>query len=115
MRRGWTKFVLTAAAVVLVTAGIVLYSRRDWDQPPAAPAPPQGIPVIATTVQQHDVPIVLTEFRAVTALYTARVQSQVTGKLISVAFKEGQFVKNGVLLAQIDPRTYQAQGGVDQT
>ena len=75
MRRGWTKFVLTAAPVVLVTAGIVLYSRRDCDRPPTVPVPPQAIPVIATTVQQHDVPIVLTEFRAVTALNTARVQS----------------------------------------
>jgi hypothetical protein len=39
----------------------------------------------------------------------------VTGKLISVDFKEGEFFKNGDLLARIDPRTYQAQGGVDQT
>jgi multidrug efflux system membrane fusion protein len=109
MRRGWTKFVLTAVAVALVTAGIVLYSRRDRDQPPAALAPPQAIPVIATTVQQHDVPIVLTGLGTVTALNTATIQSQVTGMLISVDFKEGQFVKKGDLLAQIDPRTYQAQ------
>ena len=75
MRRGWAQFALAAVAVALVTGGIVLFSRRDRDQPPAAAAPPQPIPVIATTVQQHDVPIVLTEFRAVTALNTARVQS----------------------------------------
>jgi membrane fusion protein, multidrug efflux system len=109
MRRGWTKFVLTAAAVVLVTGGIVLYSRRDRGQPPAAPAPLQAIPVIATTVQQHDAPIVLTGLGTVTALNTATVQSQVTGELNSVDFKEGQFVKKGDLLAEIDPRTYQAQ------
>ena len=109
MRRGWTKLVLTAAAVVLVTGGIVLYSRWDRDQPPAAPAPPQAIPVIATTVQQHDVPIVLTGLGTVSALNTATIQSQVTGELVSVDFKEGQFVKKGDLLAQIDPRTYQAQ------
>ena len=54
-------------------------------------------------------PIVLTGLRTVTALNTAPVQSEVTGLLVSVDFKEGQFVKKGDLLAQIDPRTYQAQ------
>ena len=109
MRRGWMKFVLTAAAIALLAGGAVFYLRRDRDQPPAAAAPPQPIPVIATTVQQHDVPIVLTGLGTVTALNTATIQSQVTGQLTSVDFKEGQFVKKGDLLAQIDPRTFQAQ------
>ena len=109
MRRGWTKFVLTAAAIALLAGGAVFYLRRDREQAPAASAPPQPIPVIATTVQQHDVPIVLTGLGTVTALNTATVQSQVTGLLVSVDFKEGQFVKKGDLLAQIDPRTFQAQ------
>jgi len=60
-------------------------------------------------VQQHDVPIVLTGLGTVTALNTATVRSQVTGLLTSVAFTEGQSVKKGDLLAQIDPRTFQAQ------
>ncbi len=109
MRRGWTKFVLTAAAIALLAGGAVFYSRGDREQAPAASAPPQPIPVIATTVQQHDVPIVLTGLGTVTALNTATVQSQVTGLLVSVDFKEGQFVKKGDLLGQIDPRTFQAQ------
>ena len=88
--------------------GIVIYSRQDRDRA-AAPAAPQPIPVIATTVQQHDVPIVLTGLGTVTALNAATVRSQITGLLVSVDFKEGQFVKKGDLLAQIDPRTYQAQ------
>jgi multidrug efflux system membrane fusion protein len=71
--------------------------------------PPQPIPVIAATVQKRDVPIVLTGLGVVTPLNTATVRSQITGLIISVNFKEGQFVKQGDLLAQIDPRTYQAQ------
>jgi hypothetical protein len=52
---------------------------------------------------------VLTGLGTVTALNTAAVRSQITGLLVSVDFKEGQLVKKGDLLAQIDPRTSQAQ------
>jgi membrane fusion protein, multidrug efflux system len=108
MRRGWTTFGLTGAAVALLAAGVVFYLRRDRDQAQAS-APLQPIPVIATTVQQHDVPIILTGLGTVAPLNTAAVRSQITGLLVSVEFKEGQLVKKGDLLAQIDPRTYQAQ------
>ncbi|MFZ0210055.1 MAG: efflux RND transporter periplasmic adaptor subunit [Roseiarcus sp.] len=108
MSRRWRTVGLTVAAVALLAGGIVLYSRQDRDQA-AAPAAPQPIPVIATTVQQHEVPIVLTGLGTVTALNATMVRSQITGQLVSVDFKEGQFVKKGDLLAQIDPRTYQAQ------
>jgi membrane fusion protein, multidrug efflux system len=108
MRYGWMKLALTVAVIALLTGGAALYLRQDREQLPAS-APPQPIPVIATTVQQRDVPIVLTGLGTVAALNTATVQSQVTGQLVSVDFKEGQFVKKGDLLAQIDPRTFQAQ------
>jgi multidrug efflux pump subunit AcrA (membrane-fusion protein) len=57
-------------------------------------------------------PIMLTALGTVTALNTATIGSQVTGLLISLDFNEGQLVKKGELIAQIDPRTFQAQ--VDQ-
>ena len=106
MRRGWTKLALTAFAVALVTGGIVLYSRRDRDQPPAAPAP--AVPVVTAQVQQQDEPIVLSGIGTVEALNTASIQSQVTGVLEEVDFTEGQMVKKGDVLAKIDPRLYQA-------
>jgi len=74
-----------------------------------APTPVPAVPVIGAIVEQHDVPIVLTGLGTVTALNSATIRSQVTGLLTSVNFQEGQFVKKGDLLAQIDPRTYQAQ------
>ncbi len=106
MRGGWTKFVLTAAVVLLVTGGIVLYSWRNRGQLPAAPARP--VPVVTAQVQQHDEPIVLSGLGTVEALNTASIMSQVTGVLEQVNFTEGQTVKKGDVLARIDPRLYQA-------
>ena len=112
MRGGWTKVGLAGAAIVALSAGTVTYFGPDRDQAAPAPAAVQPVPVIATTVEQRDVPIILTGLGTVTALNTAMVGSQVTGLLTSIDFREGQLVKKGELLAQIDPRPYQAQ--VDQ-
>jgi len=102
-----TKFGLIGAAIAILAAAIVVYSGSERDQAPEASLQP--VPVIATTVQQRDVPIVLTGLGTVAALNTATVRSQITGLLISVEFQEGQAVKKGDVLARIDPRTYQAQ------
>jgi multidrug efflux system membrane fusion protein len=95
------------ALIALLAAGTIVYSRSHRvGDPPVAPQP---VPVIAAKVRQHDVPIILTGLGTVTALNTATIRSQITGLLISVNFQEGQSVKKGELLAQIDSRTYQAQ------
>jgi multidrug efflux system membrane fusion protein len=60
-------------------------------------------------VQQQDVPLILTGIGTVQALNTAVIRSQVTGILEQVKFTEGQAIKRGDVLAQIDPRVYQAQ------
>jgi membrane fusion protein, multidrug efflux system len=112
MSGGWTKAGLAGAAIVALAIGVFVYAESDRDHA-AEPAAVQPIPVIATKVQQHDVPIILTGLGTVTALNTATIHSQITGLLDSVDFREGQSVKKGDLLAQIDPRTYQAQ--LDQT
>ena len=109
MSRARKKLLLACAAVVLLAGGVIGYwVRSDRGQTPVA-ASPQPVPVIAIKVRQHDVPIILTGLGTVTAENSATVRSQVTGLLIKVSFKEGQSVKQGELLAQIDPRTYQAQ------
>src|SRR6202035_2975657 len=77
----------------------------------AAPAP-APVPIVAGTVAQHDVPIYLTGVGTVVAFNTVVVRSQIQGQLVSINFTEGQAVHAGDLLAQIDPRPYQAQ--IDQ-
>jgi multidrug efflux system membrane fusion protein len=99
---------LPGAVIVVLAIGIFVYGGAESAKPADTPAIP-AVPVIATKVQQHDVPIILTGLGTVTALNTATIHSQITGLLVSVDFREGQPVKKGDLLAQIDPRTYQAQ------
>jgi multidrug efflux system membrane fusion protein len=73
---------------------------------------PAAVPVTAATAQRHDVPIILEGLGTVQALNTATMHTQVQGTLNSIDFVEGQPVKKGQRLAQIDPRVFQAQ--VDQ-
>lgn len=68
-------------------------------------APPQ--PVREATVSKGDMPVVLQGIGTVTPLATVTVKTQINGQLTEVAFKEGQLVKKGEFLAQIDPRPYQ--------
>lgn len=78
----------------------------------SAASPPPPVPIVAGVVAQHDVPIYLTGVGTVIAYNTVVVRSQIQGQLVSIDFTEGQTVLAGDLLAQIDPRPYQAQ--IDQ-
>jgi multidrug efflux system membrane fusion protein len=67
------------------------------------------VPVVVATAQRGDLPVYFDGLGTVTAFNTVTVRSRVDGQLTSVAFKEGQFVHQGDLLAQIDPRPFQVQ------
>jgi len=67
------------------------------------------MPVSVFTAQRRDMPVYLTGLGSVTAYYTVSVKSRIDGQLVDVKFKEGQFVREGDLLAVIDPRPYQVQ------
>ncbi|TFV35744.1 efflux RND transporter periplasmic adaptor subunit [Bradyrhizobium frederickii] len=71
--------------------------------------PDLPVPVLAATPRVQDVPVYLDGVGAIRALNTVTVRSQVDGKLIAVNFTEGQDVKKGDVLGEIDPAIYQAQ------
>jgi multidrug efflux system membrane fusion protein len=66
-------------------------------------------PVVTARVQKASVPVYLSGLGNVTAFYTVTVKSRVDGQLMKVNFEEGDFVKQGQVLAVIDPRPYQVQ------
>jgi membrane fusion protein, multidrug efflux system len=83
-----------------------LATTRAVAAPAAAPSP--AIPVSIATAERRNVPIYLTGLGTVQAFNTVTVKTRVDGELLKVAFTEGQDVKAGDLLAQIDPRPFQA-------
>ena len=101
--------VSTALLTAVLAAGGLSYFMHihALDEVAAAPAPP-AVPVVAATVAQHDVPIYLSGVGTVIAFNTDVVRAQIQGQIISINFTEGQTVHAGDLLAQIDPRPYQA-------
>jgi multidrug efflux system membrane fusion protein len=94
------------AAVVLV---VVLVARVPHRSAGAATRKvSDAVAVHAATVARRDVPVTVEGLGTVQAFYTATLAAQVTGQLQQVFFTEGQLVKKGQLLAQIDPRPLQA-------
>jgi len=77
----------------------------------AGPAggPPRITPVIVAPVLQRDLELHLNGLGTVTALNTVTVRSRVEGEIVNIAFNEGQMVKQGDLLAEIDPRPFERQ------
>ncbi|HEY2186751.1 MAG TPA: efflux RND transporter periplasmic adaptor subunit [Xanthobacteraceae bacterium] len=94
---------------VLAIGGILIITSRPDRAAPAAAITAPGVPVVAATVLQHDVPIYLRGIGTVIAYNTVIVRSQIQGQIVSINFTEGQSVLKGDLLAQIDPAPYQAQ------
>jgi multidrug efflux system membrane fusion protein len=109
------KGIIAATLVTaVVAAGGLFYQLHvgALEEAKATPAPPAPVPVVAATVTQHDVPVYLVGVGTVIAYNTDVVRAQIQGQIISINFTEGQKVHAGDLLAQIDPRPYQAM--IDQ-
>ena len=68
-----------------------------------------SVPVVVASARQGDLPVYFNGLGNVTAFNTVTVRSRVDGQLVNVAFREGQYVHEGDLLVQIDPRPFQVQ------
>jgi multidrug efflux system membrane fusion protein len=115
-RRVW----LWSSIIVLLAVGAYFAYRQFAPAPEAAPTtaagrpagpggPPRATPVVAVPARTTDVDVYLNALGTVTPLRTVTVRSRVEGQLLRVLFEEGQVVKEGQLLAEIDPRSFQVQ------
>jgi multidrug efflux system membrane fusion protein len=102
--------VAMAAAGLIALAIVGVYAASDTPQKSgaAAPASPQLVRVETAVTTHKDVPIFLEGLGTVQAYYTVTISPRVDGELLSLGFTEGQIVKPGDILAQIDARPYQA-------
>jgi len=117
--------ILVVLSLGLVAAIAAWWIARDGGPPssgaPDAASPRAGagpgvraeaerpLPVTVVVAKRDDVPIVIDALGTVTSLRTVTVRPQVDGQLLRVPFREGQLVKPGELLAEIDPRPYEVQ------
>jgi multidrug efflux system membrane fusion protein len=110
-------------AILLVIVAVVGYAvwRASKPQAPTTAVGGRGrgqgrgagtggpLPVVVTTASRASVPVILNGLGNVTAFYTDTISSRVDGQLMKVDFKEGDLVKAGQVLFEIDPRPYQVQ------
>ena len=92
-------------ALLLIGAAVLIWHPWSGAQRKPAVPPPQAIGDAAATTA--NVPIILNGLGTVTPLATVTVQTQISGQLVAVGFTEGQEVRKGDFLIQIDPRPYQ--------
>ena len=108
----WVLVVVLLAGVVGAGAWIAHGRQTKAAQQAKAPAPggpARGVPVVVAPVRAADLNVYLTALGSITPLNIVTVKSRVDGQLMKTHFTEGQMVQAGDLLAEIDPRPFQAQ------
>jgi multidrug efflux system membrane fusion protein len=99
------------AAIVLI-GGFIYYRHRQAANEAAAKAKaaqqPRAVPIVTATAKKGDIGVYVEALGAVTPVYTVNVTSRVQGQVMNVYYKEGQMVRKGQPLLEIDPRPFQA-------
>src|SRR5215468_486173 len=110
---------LLILVVAVAAVGWWLYGRQPAPQQARQNPFAAATPVVAAAAVTGDIDITLSGLGTVTSLATVTIRSQISGQLVRVAYQEGQMIKKGDLVAEIDSRPYelalaQAQGALER-
>jgi multidrug efflux system membrane fusion protein len=107
--RSRRRFAVISGLAVLVLAGALWWSRQEIAPRPSGGGRNAGaMSIVPEVVGKGDIGINLNALGTVTSLATVTIRTQISGYLIKVDFTEGQDIKKGELLAEIDPRPFEA-------
>ena len=99
-------FVVAGIALASLAAFVIFWRHTSSQAAPTAQQP--AVPVTATAATQRDVPIYYDALGTVQALNTVAIRAQVSGQLVSIDYRQGQEVRQGDVLARIDPAPFKA-------
>ena len=108
-RRRWLWLLVLGLVVLGCWIAVTHHNQAAQQSARAAGRGAPAIPVVATTAHQGNIGVYITGLGAVTPIYSVTVHTRVDGQLMKVFFKEGQTVRQGDALAEIDPRPYEVQ------
>ena len=109
-RRPGPRLMLVLLFVVALTGFLIIEHRQKTvAAAKSAPQAPPGVSISVAVAQEGSIGVYINALGSVAPVYTVTVKSRVDGQLMSVNYREGQMVKQGDLLAEIDPRPFQAQ------
>jgi multidrug efflux system membrane fusion protein len=106
-RRSW---IILLLLLIVALSGYLIVERRKQSAVAVVKAAntPPGISITTAVVQQGSIGVYLNALGSVAPLQTVIVKSRIDGQLMRVNYREGQMVKQGDVLAELDPRPFQA-------
>jgi multidrug efflux system membrane fusion protein len=108
-RRRWWLWLLVLGAVLIAVLLIVRWQTQRSAAAKSRETGPPTVPVVVASARKGQIPVYLNALGSATPFNTVTVRSRIDGQLLKVNFQEGQFVRQGDSLAEIDPKPFEVQ------